>query len=122
MYCLDTVGTTKFVLTERSNVLCPLFGVSFKRGSTVVSLSYNNSACIYNIILLLIVMEEKDGRPADTVEISMFIFQLRLTIDTKKTHKFEYYECKDECMHVYVHMYMHTVCMYVCMYVEDICN
>ena len=60
-------------------------------------------------------MEEKDGWPADTVEISVFIFQLRLTIDTKKIHKFEYYECKDEWMHVYVHTYMHTVCMHVCM-------
>ena len=28
--------------TERSNILCPLFGVSFKRGSTVLCiLSYN---------------------------------------------------------------------------------
>ena len=37
MYCHDTVGTTDFVFTERSNVLCPLFGVSFKRVSTVLN-------------------------------------------------------------------------------------
>ena len=48
LYCHGPVGTTAFI--ERSNVLCPVFTVFFKRGPSVHDSIFCTYVCSYDLV------------------------------------------------------------------------